>query len=110
MENPHGIFKEISSPCSMLWPEFKLEMDGKVTATMVKNTNETKWADLDTKWKDLQIFSMKSFDEVHHEDGLHFENVDGKNVFPDLELCESEFLHAPYWSSWSESECSKTCG
>lgn len=90
--------------------EFKLEMDGKVTATMVKNTNETKWADLDTKWKDLQIFSMKSFDEVHHEDGLHFENVDGKNVFPDLELCESEFLHAPYWSSWSESECSKTCG
>ena len=89
--------------------EFKLEKDGKVKGTdiMVKNATEPNWGDkLNTKWKDLQIFSMKSFDE----DDLHFENADGKNVFPDLELCESEFLHAPYWSSWSESECSKSCG
>ena len=88
--------------------EFKLEMDGKVKDDdiMVKNASESTYALLNTKWKDLQIFSMKSFDE----DDLHFENVDGKNVFPDLELCESEFLHAPYWSSWSESECSKSCG
>lgn len=89
--------------------EFKLEIDGKVRDTdiMVKETNNPQWGDLlNTKWKDLQIFSMKSFDE----DGLHFKNVDGKNVFPDFELCESEFLHAPYWSSWSESECSESCG
>ena len=52
-------------------------------STMVKNSLT------DAVFKNVKIFSQKSFEEF-------------ENDFPLVELTDTEFKHEPFWTEWSE--------